>query len=185
MSCPFIRLLGSLTSSELNENAKSKGAKAGGNLSQVPPLEKGKSEVDCTLAYKAETSEWLFPQVYANRHGARIVSNIIGPRPEVHFIRSNTLLATEERQLVHADLRFEHPEHPFAVAFNTCLVDCGPENGSTEIWLGTQNTNLDFHRETGEPFIHPERLEARRKVRPPIYPRLKRGSVALRDLRLW
>lgn len=30
-----------LTGSELNENAKTKGAKAGGNLSQVPPLEKG------------------------------------------------------------------------------------------------------------------------------------------------
>ena len=127
----------------------------------------------------------MFPEVFANKHGARIVSNIIGPQPEVHFIRSNTLLATEERQDVHADLRFEHPEYPFAIAFNTCLVDCGPENGTTELWLGTQNTNLDYHRELGEPMIADHHLEERRKVRPPIYPRLKRGSIVLRDLRLW
>ncbi|KAH8881033.1 hypothetical protein GQ53DRAFT_668567 [Thozetella sp. PMI_491] len=153
----------------LNVNAATKGAAAGGNLSQVPPLEK----------------EWLFPEVYANKHGARIVSNILGPKPEVHFIRSNTLLATDERQMVHADIRFEHPEHPFAIAFNTCLVDVGPENGSTELWLGTQNTNINDHRELGEPMIAENKLEERRKVRPPIYPRIKKGSIVLRDLRLW
>lgn len=123
--------------------------------------------------------------MYANKHGARIVSNILGPRPEVHFIRSNTLIATDERQMVHADLRFEHPEHPFAIAFNTCLVDVGPENGSTELWLGTQNTNLSYHATEGEPMIAQDKLEERRKVRPPVYPRLKRGSIVLRDLRLW
>ncbi|CAK7225131.1 hypothetical protein SBRCBS47491_005787 [Sporothrix bragantina] len=153
----------------LNVNAGTKGAAVGGNLSQVPPIEK----------------EYLFPEVYANKHGARIVSNILGPQPEVHFIRSNTLLATDERQMVHSDIRFEHPEHPFAIAFNTCLVDVGPENGSTELWLGTQNTNINDHRELGEPMIATDKLEARRAVRPPIYPRLKKGSIVLRDLRLW
>ncbi|KAF4460867.1 phytanoyl- dioxygenase family [Fusarium albosuccineum] len=152
----------------LNENAATKGAASGGNLSQVPPLEK----------------EWLFPEVYANKHATRVVSNILGPRPEAHFIRSNTLIATEERQMVHADLRFEHPEHPFAIAYNTCLIDCGPDNGSTELWLGTQNTNLDYHRELGEPMIAPDKLEERRKIRPPCYPTLRRGAIVLRDLRL-
>lgn len=132
-----------------------------------------------------ELPEYLYPEVYANKHATRVVSNILGPRPEVHFIRSNTLLATDERQLVHADLRFEHPEHPFAVAYNTCLIDCGPENGTTELWLGTQNTNLDYHREVGEPMIAESKLEERRKVRGPCYPSLKRGSIVLRDLRLW
>ncbi|WVQ63678.1 uncharacterized protein L199_001831 [Kwoniella botswanensis] len=153
----------------LNQNAATKGAAAGGNLSQVPPLEK----------------EWLFPEIFANKHGARIVNNILGPKPEVHFCRTNTLLATEERQHVHADLRFEHPQHPFAIAFNTCLIDVGPENGSTELWLGTQNTSLECHRDLGEPMIAEEKLEERRKIRPPIYPRLKKGSIVLRDLRLW
>ncbi|KAH7309191.1 phytanoyl-CoA dioxygenase family protein [Stachybotrys elegans] len=144
------------------------GAAAGGNLSQVPPWKK-----------------WLFPEIYANKHATRVISNILGPKPEVHFIRTNTLIATDERQKVHADLRFEHPEHPFAIAFNTCLIDVGPENGSTELWLGTQNTNLDYHGELGEPMIAQDKLDERRKVRGPIYPRLKKGSVVLRDLRLW
>lgn len=113
------------------------------------------------------------------------MSNILGPKPEIHFIRTNTLIATDERQKVHADLRFEHPEHPFAIAFNTCLIDCGPENGTTELWLGTQNTNLDDHAEEGEPMIAQDKLDARRKVRGPIYPKLKKGSIVLRDLRLW
>jgi hypothetical protein len=130
-------------------------------------------------------TEWLFPEVYANKHGVRIISNILGPYPEVHFIRSNTLLATNERQQVHADIQFEHPEHPFAIAFNTCLVDVGPENGTTELWLGTQNTNIDYHRELGEPMIADKRLEERQIVRPPCYPKLKKGSIVLRDLRLW
>jgi len=154
----------------LNNNAATKGASAGGNLSQVPPLEK----------------EWLFPEVYANKHGARVVSSILGPQPEVHFIRSNTLLPkAEDRQFVHADIRFEHPKHAFAVAFNTCLIDVGPENGTTELWLGTQNTDLEDHREIGEPFIDEKKLEARRKIRPPCYPRIQKGSIVLRDLRLW
>ncbi|SPO01724.1 uncharacterized protein DNG_04397 [Cephalotrichum gorgonifer] len=133
----------------------------------------------------AAAGEWLFPEVYANKHGARIISNILGPRPEIHFIRTNTLLATDERQMVHSDIRFEHPEHPFAIAFNTCLIDVGPENGSTELWLGTQNTNINDHGQFGEPMIAKEKVEERRTVRPPVYPRLKKGSIVLRDLRLW
>jgi len=33
--------------------------------------------------------------------------------------------------------------------------------------------------------IKEERLEARRKVRPPVYPVIKRGSLVLRDIRTW
>jgi hypothetical protein len=86
--------------SHLNENAATKGAAAGGNLSQVPPLEKGEFSDITTPTRPRSTdhlTEWLFPEVYANKHGARIVSNILGPKPEVHFIRSNTLIATDER----------------------------------------------------------------------------------------
>jgi hypothetical protein len=53
------------------------------------------------------------------------------------------------------------------------------------LWLGTQNTTIDDHRELGEPMIAESKLEERRKVRGPCYPRLKKGSIVLRDLRLW
>jgi hypothetical protein len=33
--------------------------------------------------------------------------------------------------------------------------------------------------------IAQDKLDARRKIRGPIYPELKKGSIVLRDLRLW
>ncbi|PCG97591.1 Phytanoyl-CoA dioxygenase [Penicillium occitanis (nom. inval.)] len=153
----------------LNEDTSLKGALEGGNLSQVPPIE----------------PEWFFPEVYGNKHGVRVMSAILGPRPEVHFLRSNTLLATNDRQLVHADILCKHPEHTFGIAYNTCLVDVGPENGTTELWLGTQNTNLSYHVKNGDPSIAQHHLDERRNIRPPCYPRIKKGSIVLRDLRLW
>ncbi|GFZ50300.1 hypothetical protein JCM24511_08056 [Saitozyma sp. JCM 24511] len=145
------------------------GAKAGGNLSQVPPIEK----------------EWFSPEIFANKHAARIISYILGPQPELHFIRSNTLLNSDDRQRVHSDIRFEHPNHPFALTQNVVMCDCGPENGVTELWLGTQNTGVEIRPQLGEPYIAEDVVEARRQVRPPIYPRIKKGSILIRDLRLW
>ncbi|KAL1852833.1 hypothetical protein VTK73DRAFT_9125 [Phialemonium thermophilum] len=152
----------------LNGKVAEKGAAAGGNLSQVPPLEK----------------KWMAPEIFANKHAARIISYILGPKPEVHFMRSNTLLQNDDRQGVHSDMRFEHPSHVFAVTQNVCLCDCGPENGMTELWLGTQNTGAEVRPVPGEPFIDPALVEERRKVRPPLYPRVRKGSILIRDLRL-
>ncbi|KAH8683872.1 hypothetical protein BGZ61DRAFT_357187, partial [Ilyonectria robusta] len=146
----------------------------------------GDNEAGKTRCFRGElVPEWLFPEIYGNKFGTRILSYILGPQPEAHFIRTNTLLATEERQLVHADLRCEHPKHPFGVVFNTCLVDVGPANGTTELWLGTQHTAIDCHRSLGEAIIAEDLLEARRAVRRPCYPTIKKGSIVLRDLRLW
>ncbi|CAK7234499.1 hypothetical protein SEUCBS140593_008962 [Sporothrix eucalyptigena] len=153
----------------LNNKVAQNGAAAGGNLSQVPPLEK----------------EWLSPEVFANKHAAKIISCILGPQPEIHFIRSNTLLKNDDRQRVHSDMRFEHPTHPFAITQNVCLCDCGPENGMTELWLGTQNTGVEVRPQLGEPFIDEAVVVERRAIRPPLYPRVKKGSILVRDLRLW
>ncbi len=129
--------------------------------------------------------EWLSPEIFANKHAAHVMSYILGPQPEVHFIRSNTLLKNDDRQRVHSDMRFEHPTHPFAITQNVCLCDCGPENGMTELWLGTQNTGAEVRPQLGEPFIADTAVEERRKIRPPMYPRVKKGSILIRDLRLW
>jgi hypothetical protein len=176
-------------SSPLATKAAVAGAKAGGNLSQVPPIEKGERllgrNAKATGARLPDLSEWLSPEIFANKHAARIISYILGPQPELHFIRSNTLLNSDDRQRVHSDIRFEHPNHPFALTQNVVLCDCGPENGVTELWLGTQNTGVEIRPQLGEPYIAEDVVEARRQVRPPIYPRIKKGSILIRDLRLW
>jgi hypothetical protein len=87
---------------------------------------------------------------------------------------------------VHKDATHIHLSHPYGVALNTCLIDVTPDNGSTEVWLGTNNSSPPEDAETvGHPWIREEKLEERRKVRPPVQPVIPKGSVILRDLRLW
>jgi hypothetical protein len=79
----------------------------------------------------------------------------------------------------------DHLSHPFHMALNINLVDVSPENGSTELWLGTPRISEYEDIIPGIIGIKAERVEARRKVRPPCYPSLKRGSLVLRDIRTW
>ncbi|KAK0923154.1 hypothetical protein LTR91_005422 [Friedmanniomyces endolithicus] len=82
------------------------------------------------------------------------------------------------------------PLWPFAFAFNIPLCDMSVENGSTELWIGShKDSNIDQHctfagGETGL-VIKPELLEERRQHSPPIQPSTKKGSLIIRDIRLW
>jgi hypothetical protein len=65
-----------------------------------------------------------------------------------------------------------------------------PENGSTEVWLGThQGTTIadqeGEHGDRASGRIKQNLLAARREVRPPSQPVVKKGSIIVRDLRLW
>jgi ectoine hydroxylase-related dioxygenase (phytanoyl-CoA dioxygenase family) len=93
-------------------------------------------------------------------------------------------------QPVHSDADFAHPSHPFAYVINVPLITMTPENGSTEVWLGT-HTGTGLHLQEG---LHGERasgrikldeLEKRRVDRPPCQPVVPKGSLVIRDLRLW
>lgn len=97
--------------------------------------------------------------------------------------------SSPQRQPVHADADFAHPAHPFALVVNVPLVTMTPENGSTEIWLGTHNNDLysqeGAHGERASGRIKKYLLEARQAVIPPAQPVVKKGSLVIRDLRLW
>lgn len=93
-------------------------------------------------------------------------------------------------QPVHSDADFQHPDHPFALVINVPLITMTPENGSTEIWLGThRDTGLHvqegIHGERASGRIKEEELEKQRAIRPPCQPVVPKGSIVLRDLRLW
>ena len=97
---------------------------------------------------------------------------------------------TPQRQPVHSDADFSHPPHPFALVINVPLVTMTPENGSTELWLGTHSFGIDAQegahgerasgriREDG--YLAPQRAE-----RGPCQPVVRKGSLVVRDLRLW
>lgn len=93
-------------------------------------------------------------------------------------------------QPVHSDADFQHPDHPFALVINVPLITMTPENGSTEVWLGThQGSNLHaqegLHGERASGRIKEDELEKQRAIRPPCQPVVPKGSIILRDLRLW
>lgn len=120
---------------------------------------------------------------------------MLGPNPSLRFISGNTALPPTEdsppaSQPTHNDADFDHPSIPFALVVNVPLIAMEQENGSTEVWLGTHagTTIADqdgAHGDRASGRIKKHLLEARREMRPPSQPPVKKGSIIVRDLRLW
>ncbi|TDZ17293.1 Kanamycin B dioxygenase [Colletotrichum orbiculare MAFF 240422] len=146
--------------------------------------------------------EFLSKQLYFNPFRLQLVRAYLGGKPIWNWLTANTALAGTKglRQKAHKD-SYAHPLYPYYVIANVPLVDFGPENGSTEFWLGSHQATTPADQITsadpaamgygrgraGEPLppISEEAKAARAKVRPPIQPRCQRGDIMLRDLRLW
>ncbi|KAI6366849.1 hypothetical protein MCOR25_005065 [Pyricularia grisea] len=151
-----------------------------GNLQQDPP----------------PVAEYFFPSIFTNKMATQITSSILGPRPKWTFCSANSAMppsspdSPPQRQPVHSDADFDHPHHPFALVVNVPLVTMTPRNGSTELWLGTHHlSNLSAqegaHGERASGRIKQRLLDARREERGPCQPVVKKGSIVVRDLRLW
>ena len=75
--------------------------------------------------------------------------------------------------------------HPATqVVVNVSTVEMTPENGSTELWLGS-HLDTAMHIGMRSITVPEEWLEARRKVVPPMQPTVEKGSMLIRDIRLW
>jgi ectoine hydroxylase-related dioxygenase (phytanoyl-CoA dioxygenase family) len=137
------------------------------------------------------TKELMFKDVWCNPFAAAILGAVLGPKPVIHYANGNTALKATGRQPVHSDCEFQHPAYfPFAYVININLVDTGPENGGTEFWPGSHHVSTaDAHVTAGSGehmlVIEEEHLEERRRHSPPIQAQTKRGSIIIRDLRLW
>ncbi|KAF2451406.1 hypothetical protein P171DRAFT_400890 [Karstenula rhodostoma CBS 690.94] len=150
-----------------------------GNIQQDPPLVK----------------DFFFPEVFTNAIVTQITSTALGPHPHLRFVSGNTALppspsAPPASQPTHNDADFDHPRIPFALVINIPLITMEPHNGSTEVWLGTHASTTiadqeGAHGERASGKIKKGLLEERRAVRPPCQPGIKKGSVVVRDLRLW
>ncbi|KXS94490.1 hypothetical protein AC578_4513 [Pseudocercospora eumusae] len=141
-----------------------------GNMDQAPPL----------------TPNLMFSDIWANPAVVSICSAILGPNPVCHYANGNTALPkSRARQPVHSDIHLPHPLFPFAYAVNVPLREMGVENGSTEIWVGSHRESSIEQHNDDDLTIKSEVVEERRVHSPPVQPRVKRGSVVLRDIRLW
>lgn len=66
------------------------------------------------------------------------------------------------------------------------MIDVDPEHGSREMWLGSHlDTTWKAEVEKSGSVIPNGILKRRRKISPPVQPTLPKGSLIVRDLRLW
>jgi len=144
------------------------------NMDQAPPLE----------------PELMYQDIWANPFAVAILKNIMGPELVCHYANGNTALRARGRQPVHSDIHTAHPRFPFAYAINIPLCDVSAENGSTEIWPGShRDSDFDQHggerSSEGDLTIRPSLIEERLKDFPPVQPSSRKGSLIIRDIRLW
>ena len=131
-----------------------------------------------------------FSLIFEDDMVIQITSAFLGPRPRMNFLSGNTALKSTESQPVHSDADFAHPQIPFALVVNVPLITMTPANGTTEFWPGTHtisglHVQEDWHGDKAGGEIKSHILESRRKICPPIQPVISKGSIIIRDLRLW
>jgi ectoine hydroxylase-related dioxygenase (phytanoyl-CoA dioxygenase family) len=133
---------------------------------------------------------FIFRDVLVNDMVVAVSKALLGPGVKLAAYTGNTATPRgTDRQPVHPDTGQLWPDLPvatpaFCLVVNIPLVDMSPENGSTEIWPGTHldTTMFAWNEDLKVPA---DRLEARRKVVPPIQPTVRAGSVVIRDIRMW
>ena len=133
---------------------------------------------------------YLFDDVLLNPYVISVTATVLGPGVKNVMYGGNTALPSDQRQPVHSDVghlwpieSLESPHPPAQLVVNVLTVDVSPDNGATELWPGT-------HRELGvgigdDVKIAPDLLEARRAISQPFQPTFRRGSMLIRDIRLW
>jgi hypothetical protein len=131
---------------------------------------------------------YLFRDVLLNEMVIAVTRAMLGDSIKNTMYGGNTAMPSEHRQPVHADTGHLWPElevaHPSVhLVVNIPTVDMSAENGSTEIWAGTHR---DITITSGKDIKIPaEVLEKQRAEVPPIQPTVAKGSVLIRDMRLW
>ncbi|KAI1191679.1 hypothetical protein F5B17DRAFT_451300 [Nemania serpens] len=150
-----------------------------GNINQGPPLDES----------------LMFSDVWVNPFVMPILATILSPDPVLHYACGNTAMqaAPTGRQPVHSDIEFPHPMFPFSFVVNIPLVDVDERNGATEVWLGSHATT-SFDDQVQAPnqledlparAIIPSLVRRREASSPPTRACVSKGSIIIRDLRLW
>ncbi len=132
---------------------------------------------------------FLFDDILRNDLVISVTKAVLGPNLKMPFYSGNTALPGGTRQPVHPDVAqlwqdLAHPTPAFGLVINVPVVDVSPANGSTEFWPGTHHdTTYDIHG--GSARIPQEVLDRRAAQMPPFQPTIPRGSVVIRDIRMW
>ena len=127
---------------------------------------------------------FIFRDIVANPFAIQVTTAVLGSGTYNRFYNGNANCPGSGTQPLHADaphlwpdMAVPHPAH--ALVVNVTLVDATVENGATEIWPGTHC--LPFNAQ----HITPEMEAARREKVPPVRALARKGSLVIRDMRMW
>lgn len=147
--------------------------RANKNISQCPPL----------------SGEFVSEEIWANPHAVAVIERLVGLVPQLVHVGGNTALPNgRDRQAVQSDIQPPHPDFTFGVEVNIFLDSMSAANGVTEFWLGSHSNSKLADQDLNaisRGLIRRQKVEERRLVAPPIQPEIAKGSIVLRDLRLW
>ena len=143
-----------------------------GNIQQNPPPDAG----------------LMFRDVVANPFVCQVTRELLGPGAFNDYLSGNTNIPGSGLQPVHVDdgqlwpdLQMAHP--PARLVVNVALGDTTAENGAIELWPGTHlDTGMAIGNDTKVP---KGQVAARRAVRGPVLGSTSKGSMLIRDMRLW
>lgn len=127
---------------------------------------------------------YIFRDIVANPFAIQVTTAILGAGAYNRFYNGNANCPGSGTQPLHADTphlwpKLATPHPPHALVVNITLVDATEENGATEIWPGTHLLPFDGQH------IAAEMAEKRRRVMPPMRALTSKGSILIRDMRMW
>ncbi len=140
-----------------------------GHLQQAPP----------------PCAPYVFRDIVANPFAIQVTHSLLGDGMYNRFYNGNTNCPQSPMQPLHADADhlwpdFEIAHPPASLIVNVTLVDVTEDNGSTELWPGTHLLSNGGDRRVDSD------TEARRRVEvPPVRANTAKGSLVIRDARLW
>jgi ectoine hydroxylase-related dioxygenase (phytanoyl-CoA dioxygenase family) len=128
----------------------------------------------------------LFKDVMMNPIAAQVMAAAMGERVQCGMYSSNVTMPGAGDQQLHVDQAAlkegETLDYPLnCVVVNVPLVDFTLEVGATEIWPGTHRVP----RHVGDFWVAEDQIIKRRAERPPVRAVMPRGSLLIRDIRLW
>ncbi len=127
---------------------------------------------------------FVFSEIVANPFAIQVNIALLGSGISNAFCTGNTNCPGSETQMLHRDgaplWPGHEPAHPTSrVVVNISPHDVTEENGAVELWPGTH-----LHPFPEKPIG--EVLEAeQRRVAPPVRGCARKGSIVIRDVRLW
>jgi ectoine hydroxylase-related dioxygenase (phytanoyl-CoA dioxygenase family) len=134
-------------------------------------------------------AQYVFPEIVANPVVVSLCRAVMGADIQLVLYTANTNTPGSVRQDVHNDINqlwsdVDHAPPAHLIVVNVPLIDTSAGN-ATELWPGSHLDPRTHRGGEAKVSCRDDWLAERRALRPPIQVEQRRGSVLVRDARLW